>query len=99
MLNKKELSKKLARSSFLTQKESALIVDEMFQIMIDELNGGEEISIVGFGRFYLYEHKPRPVRNPRTQEEMQLKSYKSVRFKSSSVVKKLLKESTYSEED
>lgn len=98
MVNKKELSKKLARRTFLTQKESAIIVDELFNILLQEIKSGEEVSIVGFGKFYLYEHAERPVRNPRTQEEMLLKSYKSLKFKSSNVVKKLLKEMSYNEE-
>jgi nucleoid DNA-binding protein len=53
---------------------------------------------VGFGKFYLYEHAERPVRNPKTQEEMTLKSYKSLRFKQSNVVKKLLKDLSYNED-
>lgn len=92
MINKKELAKKLARRTFLNQKESDLVVEELFDLLIEELKSGEEISIVGFGKFYLYEHQPRPVRNPKTQEEMVLKSYKSLRFKASNVVKKLLKD-------
>jgi DNA-binding protein HU-beta len=92
MLNKKDLAKKLSRKTFLNQKESDMIVEELFDILIEELKKGEEVSIVGFGKFYLYEHAPRPVRNPKTQQEMVLKSYKSLRFKSSNVIKKLLKE-------
>lgn len=97
-MNKKALAKKLAHKTLLTQKDSAVIIDELFDIIMNSLCDGEEISIVGFGKFYLYEHKPRPVRNPKTQEEMVLKSYKSLRFKSSNVAKKLLKDMSYSEE-
>lgn len=100
MLNKKGLAKKLAKRTFLNQKEADMIVEELFEVMLEELKAGEEISIVGFGKFFLYEHAPRPVRNPKTQEEMVLQSYKSLKFKSSNVIKKLLKElSTESEEE
>lgn len=98
MINKKILAKKLAKSTLLTQKEADQVVDRLFEIIVDELKSGNDISIVGFGKFYLYEHAPRPVRNPKTQEEMMLKSYKSMRFKASNVVKKLLKELTYNED-
>lgn len=91
MINKKELARRLAKRTFLNQKESDMVVEELFDLILDELKAGEEISLVGFGKFYLYEHAPRPVRNPKTQEEMTLKSYKSLRFKASNVVKKLLK--------
>jgi nucleoid DNA-binding protein len=98
MINKKGVAKKLAKRTFLNQKESSMIVEELFDIILEEIKLGEEISVVGFGKFYLYEHAARPVRNPKTQEEMTLKSYKSLRFKSSNVVKKLLKELSYSED-
>ncbi len=98
MINKKTLSKKLAKRTFLNQKEADVILEELFKLMVDELKVGQEISIVGFGRFYLYEHEPRPVRNPKTQEEMILKSYKSLRFKTSNVVKKLLKDLSSNED-
>ena len=98
MVNKKDLSKKLARNTFLNQKEAGMIVEELFDIIVAEMAAGEEVSVVGFGKFYLYEHSPRPVRNPKTQEEMTLKAYKSLRFKPSNLIKKLLKEKAYSED-
>ena len=98
MVNKKGLSKKLAKKTFLNQKEASMVVEELFDIVMEEIKSGEEVSVVGFGKFYLYEHASRPVRNPKTQEEMTLQSYKSLRFKSSNVIKKLLKELSYSEE-
>jgi DNA-binding protein HU-beta len=98
MVNKKTLSKKLARKTLLTQKESGQVVDTLLDILLEELRAGEEVSLVGFGKFYLYEHAERPVRNPKTQEEMTLKSYKSLRFKQSNVVKKLLKDLSYNED-
>lgn len=81
----------------LTQREAAQVVEELFDIILEDLRGGEEVSIVGFGKFYLYEHAPRPVRNPKTQEEMLLKPYKSMKFKQSNVIKKLLKDLSYDE--
>jgi len=98
MVNKRSIANKLAKRTMLSQKESLLVVEELFDLILEELSGGEDVSIVGFGKFYLYEHSARPVRNPKTQEPMILKPYKSLRFKSSDKVKKLLKESS-SEED
>jgi DNA-binding protein HU-beta len=97
MTNKKALAKKLAKRTLLNQKEANQVVEELFEIILDELKDGEEVSVVGFGKFYLYEHAPRPVRNPKTQEEMLLRPYKSLRFKPSNVIKKLLKDLSYSE--
>lgn len=96
-MNKKELAKKLSKETLLTQKEAVQVVEKVFDTILDTLLSEEDVSIVGFGKFYLYEHAPRPVRNPKTQEEMILKPYKSMKFKSSNVVKKLLKNKSYIE--
>lgn len=91
MVNKKDLAKQLSKKTLLTQKEASQVIENVFDLILKELESNEEVSIVGFGKFYLYEHAPRPVRNPKTQQEMILKSYKSLRFKSSNLVKKSLK--------
>lgn len=91
MINKKELAKRISKSTLLTQKESLDFLEVALEEIISALEEGNEVSLVGFGKFYLYEHSPRPVRNPKTQEEMTLKSYKSVKFKVSEKIKKHFK--------
>ena len=91
MVNKKELSKLVARKTLLSNKEALQVLDVLLDTILEELENGQEVSIVGFGKFYLYEHAPRPVRNPKTQEEMLLKPYKSVKFKVSDKVKQFFK--------
>lgn len=97
-MNKKALAKELSKRTLMTQKEATQAVNELFGIILEEIGEGNEVSIVGFGKFYSYEHAPRPVRNPKTQEPMVLSPYKSLRFKTSNVAKKLLKSKTYSSE-
>ena len=96
-MNKKALAKELSKRTLMTHKESTIIINEMFDIIMEEIIRGEEVSIVGFGKFYAYEHTARPVRNPKTQEQMILNPYKSLRFKTSNVIKKLLKNKSYNE--
>jgi nucleoid DNA-binding protein len=97
MINKRALANKLSKRTTLSQKEALIIVEELFGLMVEGLVDGDDISVVGFGKFYLYEHASRPVRNPKTQEPMLLKPYKSLRFKCSDIVKQLLKESSSEE--
>tara|TARA_Y100001937_G_scaffold128441_1_gene204660 strand:+ start:433 stop:717 length:285 start_codon:yes stop_codon:yes gene_type:complete len=92
MINKKGLASKIASQTCITKKEAIQVVDLIFEEILEELESGEEVSIVGFGKFYIYHHKPRPVRNPRTQEEMILSPYRSVKFRVSDKVKKRFKE-------
>ena len=91
MVNKKDLAKKVAAKTLLSQKEALQVIDSLLDTIIESLEEDGEVSIVGFGKYYLYTHAPRPVRNPKTQEEMILKPYKSVKFKVSDKLKKHFK--------
>jgi DNA-binding protein HU-beta len=92
MINKKDIARKLTDTNLLTIKESSKVVDEIFQYIEESLLAGEDVSIVGFGKFFLYEHSQRPVRNPKTLEPMTLVPYKSIKFRLSDKLKKKFKE-------
>ncbi len=94
MSNKRDIVKKLAKRTLLTQKESELVVNELLNILEDEVIATGEVKLVGFGRFFLYEHASRPVRNPMTKEEMMLHPFKSLRFKASNKLKERVKKET-----
>jgi nucleoid DNA-binding protein len=85
------LARKLASKTLLSIKESSQIIDSLFESIAEELSEGNEISIVNFGKFTLYKQKPRPVRNPRTHEEMILDEFFSVKFKPSLYIKNKVK--------
>lgn len=91
MINKKELAKRVADKTLLSQRESLQVIDVLIESIVEGLEEDGEVSLVGFGKYYLYEHAPRPVRNPKTQEEMVLSPYKSVKFKVSDKLKKYFK--------
>jgi nucleoid DNA-binding protein len=91
MVNKKDLAKKVAAKTMLSQKEALQVIDSLVDSIIESLEEDGEVSIVGFGKYYLYTHASRPVRNPKTQEEMSLEPYRSVKFKVSDKIKKHFK--------
>jgi DNA-binding protein HU-beta len=91
MMNKKKLAKRIASKTLLTQKESYQVLEATIESIIEGLEEDGEVSIVGFGKYYLYTHAPRPVRNPKTQEKMVLDAYQSVKFKVSDKIKKYFK--------
>jgi DNA-binding protein HU-beta len=92
MINKKDLAKKVAKKTIFTQQESLIAVEAVFNEIVLQIIEGNDVSIVGFGKFYSYQHSKRPVRNPKTQEEMILKPNKTMRFKASNVIKEAMKE-------
>lgn len=92
MINKKDLAKRVSAKTLLSQKEALQVIDAFIDSVVESLEEEGEVSLVGFGKYYLYTHSPRPVRNPKTQEEMVLKSYKSVKFRVSDKIKKHFKD-------
>ena len=92
MINKKELAKRVSEKTMLNQAETLEVLNLLLEEVVASLEESEDVSLVGFGKFYLYEHAPRPVRNPKTQEEMLLSPYKSVKFKVSDKIKKRFKD-------
>ena len=82
MANKKDIVKSLAKRTFLNQKESLKIIDELLKIVEEKTISDGEVKLSGFGKFFVYSHAKRPVRNPKTKEEMMLSPFKSIKFKS-----------------
>jgi integration host factor subunit alpha len=76
----------------LSKKDSARLVDSVFDIMKDCLARGEKIKISGFGNFLVKEKKSRRGRNPQTGEEIEISARRVLTFKSSQVLRKALAE-------
>lgn len=92
LVNKKFLARKLARKTLLSLSESTEFVELLFQEILHQLLEGAEVSIVNFGKFYLYKRKERPVRNPATMQEYTLKPVSEVKFRASDFLKKTISE-------
>lgn len=71
-------------------KESTEIVEQVFDIMKETLEGGEKIKISGFGNLVVRQKRPRKGRNPKTGEEVVISGRKVVTFKPSNVLRKAL---------
>jgi len=74
----------------LSKKDSAEIVESVFDIMKDTLAKGEKIKISGFGNFVVKEKKSRRGRNPQTGNEIEISARRVLTFKSSQVLRKAL---------
>jgi integration host factor subunit beta len=58
-----------------------LVVDQIFDCMVDSLKRGEGIEIRGFGSFTIREYKAYEGRNPRTGETVHVKPKRLAFFK------------------
>ncbi|HSD95488.1 MAG TPA: integration host factor subunit alpha [Syntrophales bacterium] len=73
-----------------SKKDSARIVESVFDIMKDELAKGDKVKISGFGNFIVKDKNSRRGRNPQTGAEIEISARRVLTFKSSQVLKKAL---------
>jgi len=73
-----------------SKKESAEIVESVFETIKDSLRKGEKMKISGFGNFSVRSKKERKGRNPKTGKEIKITPRKVVTFKPSQLLKSVL---------
>jgi integration host factor subunit alpha len=73
-----------------SRKESAELVDLVFEMMKETLGKGEKIKVSGFGNFVLRDKRQRPGRNPQTGEPIRISERRVLTFKASQILKQAL---------
>jgi integration host factor subunit alpha len=73
-----------------SKKDSAEIVEIVFDILKEGLHKGEKIKISGFGNFAVKQKKKRIGRNPQTGDEITINARNVLSFKASQVLKNRL---------
>jgi integration host factor subunit alpha len=73
-----------------SKKESADIVDVVFDMMKQTLGRGEKLKISGFGNFVLRDKRQRPGRNPQTGDAIEISERRVLKFKASQLLKAAL---------
>jgi integration host factor subunit alpha len=73
-----------------SKKESADLVDLVFEMMKETLGGGENIKVSGFGNFVLRDKRQRTGRNPRTGDPMEIRERRVLTFKRSNKLRGIL---------
>jgi integration host factor subunit alpha len=75
-----------------SRKESAELVDLVFEMMKETLGRGEKIKVSGFGNFVLRDKRQRPGRNPQTGQPIKISERRVLTFKASQILKLALNE-------
>lgn len=73
-----------------SRKESAELVDLVFEMMKETLSRGEKIKVSGFGNFVLRDKRQRPGRNPQTGQPIKISERRVLTFKASQILKQAL---------
>jgi integration host factor subunit alpha len=91
-LTKAKIAFKLQKSLGFEYAQALDFVDQFFELIRDQLAGGEEVNLSSFGKFELRQKKARPGRNPKTKEPTLIKARRVVTFKSGKKFSKTIKE-------
>ena len=73
-----------------SKKESARIVEMIFDTLKSTLEKGQKIKISGFGNFVVRQKRSRIGRNPQTVEKIEFSARKVLPFRPSQVLKSIL---------
>ena len=79
-----------SRVGGFSKRESADIVDGIFEMLKETLGHGEKIKISGFGNFVLRDKRQRPGRNPQTGDPIKISERRVLTFKASQILKQSL---------
>lgn len=86
-MNKSELVDAVATTADVTKAAAARMVDATLQAIVATLKKGEEVTLVGFGSFYVGERAERDGRNPLTGAALKIKAAKVPKFRAGKSLK------------
>jgi DNA-binding protein HU-beta len=90
-IGKQELAKLLSEKTQKSQKDSTEFIDAFIEIVSDTLSKDKEVSITGFGKFYVSNRAAREGINPQTKEKIQIPATKVPLFKAGKGLKEKIK--------
>lgn len=80
-MNKSELIDAIAVSADISKASAGRALDAAIEAIKSSLQQGGEVTLVGFGTFYVDERAARNGRNPRTGETIEIKAAKIPKFR------------------
>jgi integration host factor subunit alpha len=86
-MTKADIVERIYEKVGFSKKESAELVETVFDLIKSTLEEGDKIKIAGFGNFVVKEKSDRRGRNPQTGEEITIVARKILTFKPSQVLK------------
>ena len=71
-MNKDQLVRIVASNIKETISKTEVIIDATLNAVVDTLASGEDVKLIGFGKFSVKERAARLGRNPKTNEEIHI---------------------------
>lgn len=91
-LTKADVIERIRSNNDLTKKQSTDILEATIGLIKDTLVSGEDVLIVGFGKFRVKEKAERKGRNPATGEDKIISARRVVTFKCSGILRNKVNE-------
>src|SRR5579859_4732347 len=95
-MTKAELIDEVSKVVEMTRKDSEIIVETIFESIVNSLHKGDKIEIRGFGSFRTRQRQPRVGRNPKTGSRVEVPSKRIPYFKPSKELRDLVNHSSNS---
>ena len=92
-ITRRKLYNKINQSLGFSKNISSQIVDNFFELLIEELIEKGKVKISSFGTFQIMNKRERIGRNPKTKIEARISARKIVKFKPSSKTKQKINSS------
>ncbi|MBJ7332308.1 MAG: HU family DNA-binding protein [Solirubrobacteraceae bacterium] len=89
-LTKQELAAKVAGETGLSQSQAKEAIESTFESITNELAGGGEVAVSGFGKFSVSKRAAREGRNPATGETIKIAASNAAKFSAAAGLKKAL---------
>jgi len=86
-MNKGELVEKIAEGADITKASAGRALDSLISSITEELAGGGDVALVGFGTYKVNDRAARTGRNPQTGAEIQIAAAKAPAFKAGKALK------------
>ena len=90
-MTKEDLISKVTKEVNISKQDVKETLESILNQIIDGVQSGEKINLIGFGSFSNTETKARKGRNPKTGEEINIPASKRVKFTPGSKFKEAVK--------
>ncbi len=89
MVGVSELAKNVAKKAGVSQKVAREVIKAFLDEVVEQVNSGNKVNLVGFGIFERRVQKARKAMNPKTKETINIPEKKKFVFRASSKIKYL----------
>lgn len=89
-MTKADLIEEVSRVAELTRRDSEVVIETIFESVINSLRAGDKVEVRGFGSFRTRQRQSRVGRNPKTGDRVEVPAKKIPFFKPSKELKDIV---------